>query len=298
MNSYLKLVLFIASVISIFSCADDLKAIEWTSSEISSSSGASSSSSLNVQQVSSSSSSLSSSSYEQSSSSGVIEKCEWKKGGAVIEVTEAMALVNGGTTVTAYGPSNEECEVTVLQWAVNNMLRTNIKCGGVDCPNIKIKNPAKEGQFIDTRDKQIYQIAMGWMAENLNYGGDIGNKYGESYNWETAKTACPEGWRLPNDSDLNNLVGRNNEGPLDANKVMTLILCGYNSQCNATGFTALAVIGDRASWWSSVDRGQQEAIALEINTSFTPSFPQDAAGSISTSSKTTSHSVRCVRGQQ
>ncbi len=50
-----------------------------------------------------------------------------------------------------------------------------------------------------------------WMAENLNYksanswvyGNDEKNapKYGRLYSWESAKAACPNGWRLPNDKE-------------------------------------------------------------------------------------------------
>jgi len=82
-----------------------------------------------------------------------------------------------------------------------------------------------------------------WMAENLNYAfgdgendakcyGELKNgesqvslkglnvvpsftpaeiqakckKYGRLYSWETANTACPSGWRLPNDEDMAKLI--------------------------------------------------------------------------------------------
>jgi uncharacterized protein (TIGR02145 family) len=55
-----------------------------------------------------------------------------------------------------------------------------------------------------------------WMAENLNYNvsgskcsGNSeanGEKYGRLYDWETAKTVCPSGWRLPNDDDWDKLI--------------------------------------------------------------------------------------------
>ncbi len=54
------------------------------------------------------------------------------------------------------------------------------------------------------------------MAENLNYDAS-GSKcyenepdncqiYGRLYDWETAKTACPEGWHLPSKNEYDALV--------------------------------------------------------------------------------------------
>jgi len=55
-----------------------------------------------------------------------------------------------------------------------------------------------------------------WMAENLNcdvpgsvcydYSGANCYKYGRLYNWETAKSVCPSGWRLPSDADWTTLA--------------------------------------------------------------------------------------------
>jgi uncharacterized protein (TIGR02145 family) len=82
---------------------------------------------------------------------------------------------------------------------------------------------AIEYKFTDPRDKKIYDVVefkvtmksdskydnfnIAWMAQNLNYdapGSVCYNKdetkcatYGRLYDFETAKTACPSGWRLP-----------------------------------------------------------------------------------------------------
>jgi uncharacterized protein (TIGR02145 family) len=72
----------------------------------------------------------------------------------------------------------------------------------------------------DNRDGKTYSAVrignMFWMAENLNcqtgkswcYGGDSSNcaKYGRLYDWNTAKTVCPDGWHLPTDEEWDELA--------------------------------------------------------------------------------------------
>ncbi|MCL1947175.1 MAG: hypothetical protein FWF51_08535, partial [Chitinivibrionia bacterium] len=97
------------------------------------------------------------------------------------------------------------------------------------------------GTFTDSRDGQVYKIVkIGnqiWMAQNFNYnaegsrcygeGGIVGRtdkgmpfpdtlseeqirenceKYGRLYDWETAKKAAPQGWRLPTDKEWKKLL--------------------------------------------------------------------------------------------
>jgi putative two-component system response regulator len=79
------------------------------------------------------------------------------------------------------------------------------------------------GTFTDERDGQTYRTVVMpdgkvWMAQNLNYKPEtgkswcynddesMGGKYGRLYDWETAKDACPSGWRLPSNQDWKDLA--------------------------------------------------------------------------------------------
>jgi uncharacterized protein (TIGR02145 family) len=86
------------------------------------------------------------------------------------------------------------------------------------------EQPVKEGTvyFTDSRDNRKYRaIEIGdnmWMSENLDYKPKKGNswcydndksncaKYGRLYDWNTATTACPPGWHLPDDSEWDDLA--------------------------------------------------------------------------------------------
>ncbi|MFA6780315.1 MAG: FISUMP domain-containing protein, partial [Paludibacteraceae bacterium] len=81
--------------------------------------------------------------------------------------------------------------------------------------------------FIDSRDSQSYPTKLFgsqcWMTKNLNYALNNGTgswcyannlanctTYGRLYNWPTANSACPPGWRLPSVDDfttLQNTIG-------------------------------------------------------------------------------------------
>ncbi len=80
---------------------------------------------------------------------------------------------------------------------------------------------ALENKFEDARDNKSYHYVnidgTDWMVNNLGYDGSgfafydspaMDEIYGRLYTWEQAKTACPEGWRLPADADWAKLAAK------------------------------------------------------------------------------------------
>jgi len=80
--------------------------------------------------------------------------------------------------------------------------------------------PEQTTQFLDARDQHSYPIAkIGnrlWMTKNLQFQSHTiptfqkddpkGEKYGYYYSVNDLKEVCPTGWRIPNWSDLMDLI--------------------------------------------------------------------------------------------
>ncbi|GEM_PF-667108 len=116
-------------------------------------------------------------------------------------------------TVTDNNGNVSTCEATVT-------IEDNVPPQAL-CKDITVQLDASgHGTFTDKRDGHEYKwVKIGeqiWMAENLAYNAVEGcwaynndetnvATYGRLYNWETAISACPEGWRLPSDEEWKQL---------------------------------------------------------------------------------------------
>ena len=168
------------------------------------------------------------------------------------------------------------------------------------------------GTFTDTRDGQTYKTVKmpdgkTWMAQNLNYKTKSGSwcyydslsyckKYGRLYNWKTAKTVCPNGWKLPSNQEWDSLVTMAHG--LSGRKLKSK--SGWHDECerhengNGTdnyGFSALPgggrisagvfySAGDYGYWWTATEdsgvlaygRGMNYEIDYVDEHSFNPSY--------------------------
>jgi uncharacterized protein (TIGR02145 family) len=166
-----------------------------------------------------------------------------------------------------------------------------------------------------------------WLAENLNY--EAGNSwcyqndpaycniYGRLYDWETALTVCPEGWRLPSDEEWKILEGtvdsRYPVGDPEWDDVVQRGLnAGDNLKSNAGwkykgngidlyGFRALPggfrntggsffYVTTRGSWWSSTEYSSPNAWGRGMTNQSAGVYRRSGGGD-----KSASYSVRCLK---
>jgi len=188
--------------------------------------------------------------------------------------------------------------------------------------------------FVDTRgDGQSYRTIrvcnLTWMAENLNYqttdsswcyDDETSNcvKYGRLYAWNTAMTACPAGWRLPDTLDWNKLVSAAGDISLAGTKLKST--SGWDNRSDGSsgngtddfGFSAMpgglrmhnawcspsewvdcdefefTNIGRQVAWWSAT-----ELVTGNVYTRSMTSNGSDVYDSFT--DKNNGRSVRCVR---
>ena len=166
--------------------------------------------------------------------------------------------------------------------------------------------------FRDSRDNTTYEkVTIGaqtWMARNLDYAAtgsacylnsiDSCSKYGRLYSWETALTACPQGWHIPSDAEWTQLTDE--IGGLSMAGVKLKFRSGWvhNNGMDQYGFSAMPGgfgygggfygNGDNSYWWSSTEDGADDAWSRHMN------CHNEYMGRVS-SSKNRQLSVRCVK---
>jgi len=190
--------------------------------------------------------------------SGEAKSLSYKQQGSM------LTLTNDNGKVYEYWKCKKDCKEAVNEWV-----------------KAKFASKVKKGSFSDGRDGKKYKTVkfdnQTWMAENLNFNANGSKcyenqesncqKYGRLYNWETAKSACPEGWHLPSDEEWGILVdfaGGNSE----AGTVLKAS-SGWEDNGNgsdAFGFSALpggagdpggdfGGVGKGGVWWSATVYG-------------------------------------------
>lgn len=178
-------------------------------------------------------------------------------------------------------------------------------------------------EFTDPRDGQTYAVVQignqCWFAENLNY--DTGNSwcyddddsncstYGRLYDWQTALSACPDGWHLPSDAEWAQLIDNLGGGDVAGGKMKSTT--GWNDPntdaTNSSGFSGLPGglkkddggsqgndtydgIGYYVYWWSSTEAEDDASFALYRILG----YAYGNAG-LNDAPKTVGLSCRCVR---
>jgi uncharacterized protein (TIGR02145 family) len=136
------------------------------------------------------------------------------------------------------------------------------------------------GTFTDPRDGNIYETVVicgrKWLAENLRYNspGSLYNpanptpKNGRLYDWNTALTACPTGWRLPTRAEWDTLEISQGIGVEEVllsgargDHAKSLRATSWSQGTNSSGFNILPAgeysyndyrnLGNAAVFWSS-----------------------------------------------
>jgi len=154
----------------------------------------------------------------------------------------------------------------------NTGYKTEIYNLKTECENLQLQiNDKREEPKIKTKDDEGRIInGVKWATRNVGTtAGTFADKpedYGGLYTWEEAKTACPKGWRLPTERELQSLVGAGSNwttqngvsGREFGNGKLFLPAAGYRSYSDGT----LSNQGNNGYYWSSTPIGSECARSL------------------------------------
>jgi uncharacterized protein (TIGR02145 family) len=172
---------------------------------------------------------------------------------------------------------------------IENEFNTNYGNGTMPTAQPAQTSAAQTGTFTDSRDGKVYKtVKIGtqtWMAENLNYQTNSGswcyenkinncNKYGRLYDWKTATTVCPTGWKLPSNQEWERLVATAGGGFVACDKLKAKR--GWDEGGNGTddfGFSAMPggsygyggtfeEAGETGGWWTSTTGDRSDVAYL------------------------------------
>ena len=158
----------------------------------------------------------------------------------------------------------------------------------------------------DPRDGQVYPIVdiemQRWLNRNMNYASDSSWCYndveqncdllGRAYNWESAKQACPDGYRLPTSKDWNLLEkliatsGVENKGEI--NYVMTGRYSEYDGEMSWNS-------GNKAAYFWDLEEVDADHAATSILYLDGHSYLNDSVEKSGGSNKSDKQFVRCIR---
>ncbi|OWV10322.1 hypothetical protein B7989_11970 [Fibrobacter sp. UWB5] len=178
---------------------------------------------LRVKLSSSSKKAKSSSSARWSSSSSETNKESSSSEGVSSEAVESSSENSVASSLESVPESSSSVKSSSSSH-VDIDLTLEYDCSEYDCVytgnlNSKMLGSGIYGQFLDTRDGQVYRtVNIGWqtwMAQNLNYASEKSaceydheyycTQLGRLYYQSEALTVCPEGWHLPSSKEWDEL---------------------------------------------------------------------------------------------
>jgi len=151
-----------------------------------------------------------------------------------------------------------------------------------------------------TQDYKVIKMdSQIWTAQNLNeipksgdwwcYGGKEApftercSAYGKLYDWEAAKSVCPDGWKLPSKDDYE-ILSDWDADRLRATSVWDATFGGLRYEDEIRGY---AFLDKEGYWWSSTEHGNR-AYYFRLEKAGVKLFKNDAE-------KTRGFSVRCIK---